>query len=181
MDLAPRGAISARAAFTLLEVLVVITLLAILTGIVISIGRRASESGKVARAKAELATLAAALETYRRVYGDYPRTAEGAKLVQALVGRKGPTDQDITGRSLLEVVRFTFAASADPISDPAAVLVDPWGQPYVYAYRTMTPWNNSSYVLYSVGPDGSDFSRLLAGGFPDASNPANLDNIHANR
>ena len=181
MDLAPRGASSARAAFTLLEVLVVITIIAILAGLVVGVGRRASESGMIARVRAELAVLSTALETYKRAYGDYPRTGDGAKLVQALLGRKGPTDQDIAGRSLLEVTRFTFANSADPTTNPAAVLVDPWGQPYVYAYRTEAPWSNSSHVLYSMGPDGNDFSRLLTGGFPDASNPANLDNLYANR
>lgn len=180
MDPAPRGAISARAAFTLLELLVVIALIAILAGLVIGVGRRASEMGKVARTKAELAALSTALETYKLSLGDYPRTGDGAQLVQALLGRKGPTGQDIAGRSLLEFARFTFANSADPAANPAAMPVDPWGQPYVYAYRTITPWNNSSYVLYSAGPDASDFSRLLAGGFPDASNPANLDNIQAN-
>src|SRR5260221_3154092 len=128
MNLAPRGATSARAAFTLLEVLVVITLIASLAGLVISVGRRASEAGKVARARAELASLATALETYKRACGEYPRTGDGARLVQALLGRNGPTDQAVTGRSLLEVARFTFANSADPISDPAAVPVDPWGQ-----------------------------------------------------
>jgi prepilin-type N-terminal cleavage/methylation domain-containing protein len=181
MDPAPRGAASARAAFTLLEVLVVITIVAILAGIVIAVGRRAAEAGKTARARAELAVLSAALENYKRTYGEYPRTDDGARLVQALIGRKGPTDRDIAGRSLLEVARFTFANSADPFINPAAVLVDPWGQPYVYACQTMASWSNSGYVLYSAGPDGRDFSRLLAGGFPDASNPANVDNIHANR
>jgi len=58
--------------FTLLELLAVITIIAILAGIVIGVGRRASEAGKTARAKAELAALSAALETYKRTYGDYP-------------------------------------------------------------------------------------------------------------
>jgi general secretion pathway protein G len=180
MRLAPPGANPKRAAFTLLELLVVIALIAILTGLVIGVGRRATESGRVARARAELATLAAALETYRRIHGDYPRTDDAARLLQSLIGRKGAANADITGRSLIEVGRFTVTSSADPFVNPAAVLVDPWGQPYRYAYKTVVPWTHSGPVLYSCGPDASDFPRLLAGGFPDATQAANADNIHAN-
>ena len=82
-------------------------------------------------------------------------------------------------RSLLETVRFTN--TSDPYTSPSAVLLDPWGQPYVYAYKTQTPWNNASYVLYSAGPDGIDSPALQPGGFPDVAPAANLDNIHANR
>jgi len=181
MNPAPRGATSTRAAFTLLELLAVLVVLAILTGILIGGGRRAAEAGKTARAKSELAVLATALEAYKRAYGDYPRTGEVTQLVQALIGRKGPTNRDLANRSLLETARLAFANSADPFVNPVAVLVDPWGQPYVYAYQTAPPWDNPNYVLYSSGPDERDFPRLLAGGFPDTSNPANIDNIHANR
>jgi general secretion pathway protein G len=180
MALAPPGATTRRAAFTLLELLVVIALVAVLTGIVLGVGRRAVESGRVARAKAEIAALGAALETYQRTYGDYPRTDDAARLLQSLLGRKGPANVDIAGRSLIEVTRFTLAGSVDPFTNPAAVLVDPWGQAYRYAYKTAVPWSKSGYVLYSCGPDASDFSRLLAGGFPDTTQAANADNIHAN-
>ena len=57
----PSCCVSAISGFTLLELLAVIAIIAVLSGIVIGAGRRASESGKVARAKAELAALGAAL------------------------------------------------------------------------------------------------------------------------
>jgi general secretion pathway protein G len=172
MTLAPPGANPARAAFTLLELLSVIAIIALLAGIVIGAGRRATESGKSARARAELAVLGAALENYKRTYGDYPRTEDEAQLLRALLGRRGPVaDAVITGRTLIEADRFTIAGD---------VLLDPWGRTYVYAYKTTTPWSNSSYVLYSAGPDGRENPRLLAGGFPDAAGEGNADNIHAN-
>ena len=31
--------------------------------------------------------------------------------------------------------------------------IDPWGQPYVYAYKESKEWDNFSFVLYSKGPD----------------------------
>lgn len=162
-----------RRAFTLLELLAVITIIAILAGIVIGVGRRASEVGRVARAKAELAAIGSALEAYKRLYGDYPRTDDEVQLLRALFGQRGPAaDAAITGRALLETARFTIVGD---------VLLDPWERSYVYAYKTQPLWTNSSYVLYSIGPDGTDSPALLTGGFPDVATPANLDNIHANR
>ena len=162
-----------RQAFTLLELLAVIALIAILAGIVIGVGRRASVAGKTARAKAELAALSAALEAYKLTYGDYPRTDDKVQLHRALLGQRGPaSDAAITGRALIGTARFTIVGD---------VLLDPWERPYVYAYKITSPWNNSSYVLYSIGPDGSDSPALLAGGFPDVAPATNADNIYANR
>jgi general secretion pathway protein G len=184
-----RASLLSRRGFTLLELLAVIAIIAVLSGIVIGVGRRASESGKAARAKAELATIGAALETYKRSYGDYPRTDDEARLLQALIGKRGPaSDVEIDGRSLLEAVKFTIARPVspsvlvDPFTDTSAVLVDPWERPYVYVYKVPAgDWKNPGFVLYSVGPDGSDNASLLSGGFPDVASPANADNIHANR
>ena len=168
-----RARSSYRRAFTLLELLAVITIIAILAGIVIGVGRRASVAGKAARARAELAAIGSALETYKRTYGDYPRTDEEVQLLRALLGQRGPAaDTTISDRALLETARFNIAGE---------VLLDPWERPYVYVYKTQNTWTNSSYVLYSLGPDGIDSPALLAGGFPDVAPAANLDNIHSNR
>lgn len=163
-----------RAAFTLLELLTVLVIVGLLAGIVIGVGRRAGERGKVARARAELAVLGAALESYRLSHGDYPRTDDASQLLRALLGRRGPdSDRTISGRALIEAARFTIADG---------MLLDPWERPYRYAYQSPAGgWTNPGYVLYSAGPDGIEISRLLAGGFPDASAEPNKDNIHANR
>jgi len=180
---------SDRSAFTLLELLAVLAVLAILASLVIGAGRRVVEHGKSARARVELAVLSAALQSYRRQHGDYPRTTDGALLVQALIGRLGPSGAPLAGagRVHLETARFSFAsataptAAADPFSDATAVLLDPWGRPYRYAYKSVAPWTNPSFVLYSAGPDGADAPALLAGGFVDEAAPANADNLYAHR
>lgn len=162
------------AAFTLLELLGVIALITVLSGLVIGVGGRASASGRTARAKAELAAIGAALEDYRRTHGDYPRTDDEGQLLRALLGQRGPaSDVGIEGRALLDTARLTITGN---------VLVDPWGRAYVFVYKVpAAAWTNPGFVLYSIGPDGSENSTLLAGGFPDVTTTPNADNIHANR
>ena len=63
-------------AFTLVELLTVIAVVAILSTIAIGTIRGAKERGNIARARAELAALVAALEEFKRLYGDYPQTGE---------------------------------------------------------------------------------------------------------
>jgi general secretion pathway protein G len=167
--------------FTLLELLVVIGLIAVLTGLVFGMGRRVSDTGKAARARAELAALMAALDAYRQIHGDYPRTDEPARLLQALIGKRGPDHQPLVGRALLEVARFRTAANADPFADETAVLLDPWERPYGYAYKSLQPWTNPACVLWSAGPDGAAATTLLTGGFPDRSATGNADNLYADQ
>jgi general secretion pathway protein G len=182
MFLAPAGATEKRAAFTLLELLVVLTLVALLTGLVLGAGRHAGERGRAARVRAELAALSVALDAYRRAYGDYPHTDDEAQLLQSLLGRRGPLGSAAAGRPWLEMAGFTTADARDPFTDAAAVLVDPWDRPYVYAYKIPSAgWSNSSYLLYSLGPDGKEAAPLLPGGFVDTAPPENADNLYANR
>ena len=163
-----------RRAFTLLELLVALALIALLAGLVLSAGHRAGEASRSARARAELAALTTALENYQRAYGDYPRTNDGAQHLQSLLGRRGPLNTAVTGRCLIDTARFTMAGALDPFAAASAVVADPWGQPYLYAYRSQTPWSNSSYMLWSAGPDGRDSGALLVGGYPD---PLPVENL----
>lgn len=177
---------SARA-FTLVELLVVVVLIGGLTGLVLGVARRATEASRGARAQAELAALASALEAYRAAVGDYPRTDDPTVFLHALLGRVDPAGRSpaVARAPFFDSARFTIAQPGhpdlprDPASDPEAVLLDPWAQPYRYAFRTLTPWKNPAFVLYSVGPDGVDDASLLAGGFVNRAAEANLDNLEA--
>lgn len=191
---APAGADTRRAAFTLLELLAVIAVIGILTSIVIGVGRRATETARVARAHAELATVAAALESYRQIHGDYPQVApdatagateSGQALYAALNGQRGPAAGaapfSVRQRALLDFARF---ALAEPAATATAVnhLLDPWGRPYHYAYKApATGWTNTRFVLYSAGPDGEASPALLTGGYPDVAAAGNADNVYANQ
>jgi len=202
-------------AFTLLELLAVIAIIAVLTGIVIGVGRRASTAGKVAQAKAELAVLSAALESFKRQYGDYPQAGAvnfalprtpiaadhaNVRLYNALTGFYGPKINELQprGREFIELVRFstetadTGMATAALVSAPELnALLDPWGNRYVYYYRSgsATTWTQPGYVLYSVGPDGarSDATEFSCHeppaptGIVDYNAHANVDNLYAHR
>lgn len=189
-------------AFTLLELMAVIAIVAVLTAVVIGVGRHAAQAGKVARAKAELAALAASLEAYKRQYGDYPRIASDTsidlatgseQLYLALSGFRAPALDSLPfaaqQRILFERSRFTMADLRAPDDAKENHFVDPWGQAYRYAYKAASAWKNSSYVLASAGPDEDLTLPFPDDGLIDADYEAetragkaiNLDNIYANQ
>src|SRR3954470_17794122 len=102
----PRARRSGLSAFTLIELLTVIALIAILVSISVGIVRGAKQRSATARAKAELALLAQALEDYKRRYGDYPEAGRSAANSQRVSGTSGPglaTAQAILFNALIGV------------------------------------------------------------------------------
>lgn len=63
-----------RQAFTLIEMITVITVIAILTGLVLSIAGLVQNKGNRAKAEADIRALAAACESYKADNGGYPQT-----------------------------------------------------------------------------------------------------------
>ena len=115
--------------FTLLELLVVILIIGLLTGIV---GPRfLSQIGRseVTTAKAQMDAFDKALQAYRIDIGRYPSTSEG---LQALVASTG-SDPRWRGPYL-----------------KGDVPKDPWGTPYVYACPST---RGKDFDLISLGRD----------------------------
>lgn len=77
-------------AFTLVELLTVIAVLAILSSLAVGLIRGAQQRAQLARAKSELALLAQALEEFKRTYGDYPQSGPSAANSQRVTGTAGP-------------------------------------------------------------------------------------------
>ncbi len=166
-------------AFTLLELLIVMSLIAVLASLTLVVGRSVTERSKVAQAKAEMAVLAAALEQYKQHYGDYPWTPDGvdgglaidggAILFNALGGNVNPRTVKLPrkGRVFVDFDRFTLASrdeddlpNSAEADDPTDIKInwfnDPWGQWYYYRYRRSandTVWLSKGFLLYSHGPD----------------------------
>ena len=117
-------------AFTLVELLTVIAVIAILPTIGLGSIRGVKERANIARARSELVALVTALEEFKRLYGDYPQTGEftqapatptlettgpgtqtaQAKLFNALTGVYGPrgfgNSDRLNGPNLLDVGKF---------------------------------------------------------------------------
>ena len=118
--------------FTLVELLVVITIIGLIMGLV---GPRVlnylSES-KTKAAKIQIESLSSALDLYYLDVGRYPSTSEG---LVALVKRPGST-----------------TAWNGPYLKGGLVPADPWGNAYVYR----SPGEHGTYDIISYGSDGTE-------------------------
>src|SRR5437867_59692 len=72
-------------AFTLIELIVVVTIIAILAGLVLSTAGYARKKGARARAETEIAAMSAACESYKADNGIYPREASSTDMLDAKV------------------------------------------------------------------------------------------------
>ena len=122
--------------FTLIELMVVITILALLGGIVMPrvIGRL--RQAKPEKAKMDLRNIGLALDMYAADNGEYPTTEQG---LQALITQPTSPPEPMNWNG--------------PYVDPTKFL-DPWGQAYNYA----SPGSHEGYdyELYSYGADNQE-------------------------
>ena len=123
-----------RAGFTLIEILVVITVIAILASLVTPMVFRNVGDAKITAARAQVEIFGLALETYRLDNDYYPSTAQGLDALRA-VPAGTPQARNWRGPYLKKPVPL-----------------DPYGRPYVY--RSPGRSNPDSYDLVSLGRDG---------------------------
>lgn len=122
------------AGFTLLELLVVITVIAILAGLVSPMIFRNVGDAKVSATQSQIEVLGLALDSYRLDNDYYPSTSQGlAALTQSPLGE--PVPRNWRGPYLKK-----------------GVPVDSWGRSYIY--KSPGEVNPESYDLVSYGRDG---------------------------
>jgi len=160
---------SRRSAFTLIELLAVMAIIAILVSLSVGLVRGAQQRAAIARSRGDLAALAQALEAYKQFYGDYPQTGNAgqapvvvgavvaqsqaqALLFNALTGVYGPTNFAARRngpvlvelsklRSEVTIIDVTFGV---PQGSPPAKLA--------VANAFLDPWGNRYMYYYKSAP-----------------------------
>ena len=146
----------ARGAFTLIELVVVVGLILILTGLVLSTVGYARKKAARARAETEVAAMAAALESYKSDNAAYPSTDE----TNALDARSdlNPSTQVYQSASLILYARLS--------GDPPPYNRQPSGKGYfTFKPNMLFPANQSLPVQYIQDPFGNSY------GYSTAANP----------
>lgn len=124
---------ASTAAFTLIEIMVVVIIIGVLAATVIPKFVGTTYDAKVGAAKAHIAEYRSALERFNVHMDRYPTTDEGLKI---LVEAPSGEDKKWRGPYLEKVIP------------------DPWGNPY--QYRNPGARNTRGYDLWSRGADSSD-------------------------
>lgn len=118
------GGAGARRGFTLIEVMMVVVIIALLTGLIMGISGRASQQGDRKKALADMEKIKAALEEYRLANNTYYNSS-------------------------CDTSDPTFQAKLNSMPKAADIrYIDPWGRPFKYQFNS-----RFSYQLYSLGPD----------------------------
>lgn len=130
---------AAQAGFTLVEVLVVISIIGLIMGLVGPRVLNYLSDAKVKAAKIQIESFSSALDLYFLDVGRYPSSTEG---LNALMQRPSGAN-----------------AWNGPYLKGAIVPRDPWGSAYVYK----SPGDRKPYDIMSFGPDGANGAKGAAG------------------
>jgi len=123
---------SAENGFTLVELMVVIVIIGLLATIVAINVIPATDTARVEKAKADIATIEQALEQYRLDNLTYPAGSDG---LQALLNPPA---------SLAQPQRYRRGGYIKKLPD------DPWGRAYLYT----VPGRKGAFDISSLGADG---------------------------
>lgn len=176
-----------RRAFTLVEILIVVSLIIVLASMTLALAGPVRNSILTTKAKSQIQKLSLALNEFKAKYGEYPMTDGGSgdnawaqTLIDAmrgdkiLVRRNGKISmvKYNDGRSVSEPIPFLaltdFTLDEDDPSSATQIL-DPWENLYQYRYNTLsggklgTNWDAPSFLLicaasdYNEPPTSEDF------------------------
>ena len=161
-------------AFTLVELMAVILIIAVLAGAMIAVAKYANRQMCIGRAKAQIAALSTALEAYKADMGYYPAST--------IVRFSGSGNAELSNswflyRSLTQPKRYYTASQLDigigsivnvttnQVSVPVLTVTyfkDPWGRPWNY-YRPDPPQSPNLITsnvtgAWPVGPFQAGFA-----------------------
>lgn len=128
----PRTKLPRDAGLTLLELLVVITILVLLTVAIGTVALNYLGRAKSDAAQLQISQITAGLDLYRLDLGRYPTESEG---LEALVSQPSGAD-----------------GWRGPYIQKVEALTDPWGAPFLYR----APGEEGPYDIISLGSDGRE-------------------------
>lgn len=173
-----------HAAFTLIELMAVITIIILLAGLVVGGMGFVSERQAKEKAKTQIALLSKALEEYKLDNGTYPPTTNSSDgtgfsddLFRALYLDGA---QDATGAKRIYLPELDPASSkqgwTSGTAGTATTILDPWGNPYRYRTALSATGTGNSNTM---NPDFDLWSSGKDGGTAPASptDPKNRDDI----
>ena len=117
---------SASAGFTIIEILLVITIIGILAGVAAVATKGRGKQSRIAAARVDIDAISTALDAYEIDNGKYPSSLQGLLTSSGEPNWHGP-----------------YLKRTDQVPH------DPWTNPYQYSV------NDSGYSIVSYGPDGS--------------------------
>lgn len=172
-----------KRAFTLIEILVVISILIILMGITSQMIGSVGDAQGRARAQTDLELIGTGVEAFMGKYGGYPRiscssnekTAAG-DLYKCLIGKMALSVKngeiymdDLSAKPRKPFIDATLIKICDPddadlddvdYEKAGVYFADPWREPYLYFYNTSKVigvvdgvWRSPGYIIMSKGPD----------------------------
>jgi len=122
---------SSKKAFTIIELMVVITIIGILASLVAPKFMGKLETAKIKTTKAQLEMFSTALDSFNLDTGRYPTESEGLKILWIKV-------KDLRGY--------------DGPYLPKSVEADAWGNPYIYKQTS----DDHAFNIISYGKDGKE-------------------------
>ena len=139
--LATRHSRRAGGAFTLIELLVVIAIIAILAALTLSTLGYVNKKGAESRARAEVAALSAAIESYKLDFGAYP--SNSAVLYRELTGTA-------TAAGGVNTNKVYFEPTPSMVTNMSTgPFLDPWGSAYQYGTGAQATNNVGFFDLWT--------------------------------
>ena len=123
-------------AFTLIEIILVVVIIALLATLVLTRIAGRGKQARIAAAKAQTSIIKTALNSFELDCGRFPTSTEGL------------------GALIQKPVDLGESANWQRYLDESRIPLDPWGHEYLY--RCPGAVNTDSYDLYSMGPDGKE-------------------------
>src|SRR5437773_7097608 len=136
-------------AFTLIELIVVITVIVILTGLVLSTVGYAQKKGARARAETEIAAISAACESYKADNGVYPRDNATNNLDARTSGNPSSPSYNLTSLALYNLLFGATNGSRTPNAGARSY--------FLFKPNMLSPADQTQTVQYIQDPFGNSY------------------------